>query len=328
MFVRLRNVIRIALTAFFVLSIQSVAFAQGEWPSKPIKFVIGFSAGGGTDAVLRALASELSKSLGVIVVVENKPGGNANIAGNLVAKSAPDGYTFLYNTSSLITSPYLYSNLNYNYEKELTPVVLTANVPMVLVIGPSIKVESLKEFVSHMKSNPKKLSYAAAGVGNITHLSSLLFQNEFKLEGNNIYYKGEGPGLADVAGGHVDFAVSTAAGVTPLVVANRLKALMVFDSDRLKSLPNVPNAKELGAKDLILGSWSGIMAPAGTSPAIIEKMNRAVNQALKQPTLIKFFEAQGAIPKGGSAQDYQKFLREESKKWGQIIKTENIRPEQ
>jgi tripartite-type tricarboxylate transporter receptor subunit TctC len=325
--IRRRSFAAFTLGAWQFLGVHGLATGQDAWPSKPVRIVIGFSAGGGTDTVLRAISVKLGEALKTTVVVENRPGANANIAAEHVAKAPADGYTFLYNTSSIVTSQFLYPKLNYSLAKDFTPVALTVNVPMVLVVGPTVKAPTVKELVAEMAAAPNTLTYAAAGAGNITHLSSLLFQRAFNVRGVNITYKGEGPGLSDVMAGHVHYAVSTAAGVSPLVKDKRLRALAVFSANRVPAFPEVPTSNEIGAGHLELGSWSGIMAPAGTPPDIVQKMNVAVNAVLKDAALLQTFAANSAIPKGGSVEDYAIFLRRESERWGAIIKTENIRGE-
>lgn len=322
-----RRIFRRLLSTLILMGTLGAATAQDLWPSKPIRIVIGFSAGGGTDTILRAIGVKLGELLKTTVIIENKPGANANIAAEAVTKAPADGYTFLYNTSSIVTSPFLYPKLNYSLANDFTPVALTANVPMVLVVAPSTKAQTAKELVADMVAAPSTLTYAAAGAGNITQLSSLLFQRAFNVRAVNITYKGEGPGLTDLMGGHVNFAVFTAAGVTPLVNEKRLRALAVFSNQRLPALPGVPTAGEIGAGQLELGSWSGVMAPAGTPPDIVQKMNVALNTVLKDTTLLQTFAANSAIPKGGSTQDYADFLKRESERWGNIIKAENIRGE-
>ncbi len=313
----------VALTAALFAALP--AQAQDAYPNKPIRLVLGFAAGGGTDVIVRGIAQKVGDILGQQVVVDNKPGANGNIAAEAVAKSPNDGYTLLYNTSSVVLSPGLYSKLNYDVSKDFTPVSLSANLPIVVVTSPKFPAKTIQEFVAQLKANPGKFNYASAGNGNITHLSCLLFLSAVGATATHVPYKSEAPAVTDVAGGQVDFYCGTAPGVMPLVKDKRLQALAVSTLKRMDSLPNVPTLSETVAKGLELGAWSGIVAPAGTSPQIVDKWNAALAQAMQDKGLLEKFAAQGAEPKHTTPAQYGTFIQSELGRWTRIIKQNQVR---
>lgn len=318
----LRKLAAILLGCLVVIlsGLSQLAFAQEAYPSRPIKFIVGFPAGGGTDAVLRAIAAKLTENLGVSVVVENKPGANGNIAGEMVSKAAPDGYTFLYNTSSMVLSPYLYPKLNYDYTRELVPVALTANIPFVLAVHPSFPPNNIKEFVAYLKANPNKVNYATAGEGNVTHLATVLFLQNIGAQATHIPYKGEAPGLADLLGGQVQFMLGNSNSLIPQIKQKNLKGLASASLKRLSALPEMPTLSETILPGVEYGAWSGVMAPAGTPRPIIAKMNAALNKALQDPELREKIISTSAEVRGSSEQEYAAFLKSEADRWGKVIR--------
>jgi len=308
------------LTVAATLSVPSTAAAQADYPSKPIKIVLGFSAGGGTDAIARSLARHMSGSLGANVLIDNKPGANGNIAGEIVAKAAGDGYTVLYNTSSIASSPALYADrLSYSVTKDLTPIGLTASLPIILVVPANSRFQSVEELVAYAKENPGKLNYASAGNGNVTHLASLTFESAVGIKGTHVPYKGEAPAVVDLMAGHVDYYFSTSAGAIPGVQAGRLRALAVATLQRLETLPNVPTLDETVAKNLELAAWSGMMAPASTPANIVAKLNEAVNKALNDKEVLAFFAGQSALAIPSTPAAYDKFLSQEMETLSKVI---------
>lgn len=318
-----RTTLLAALACAFAVTVP--AQAQDAWPSKPIRLVLGFAAGGGTDVIARGIAQKMGETLGTQVIVDNKPGANGNIASDMVAKSPADGYTLLYNTSSMVLSPALYAKLSYDANRDFTPVAATANLPIILVSSPALPVKSAQDLVNMMKANPGKLNFASAGNGNITHLSALLLLSAAGTTATHVPYKSEAPAVTDLAGGQVQFYMGTAPGVMPLIRDKRLNALAVSTSKRMDALPDVPTLSESVAKDLELGAWSGIMAPAGTKPEIIAKLNGAIQAAMKDRDLLAKFAAQGAEPKYLSTQQYGAFIQSESVRWTKIVKQNNVK---
>ena len=315
---RLLRILGFSVALFFGF-IQNSS-AQDAYPSRPIKFVVGFPAGGGTDAVLRAIAAKLTENLGVSVVVENKPGANGNIAGEMVAKAAPDGYTFLYNTSSMVLSPLLYPKLNYDYTRDLVPVALTANIPFVLAVHPAFPPNNIKEFVAYLKANPNKVNYATAGEGNVTHLATVLFLQSIGAQATHIPYKGEAPGLADLMGGQVQFMLGNSNSLIPQIKQKNLKGISSASLKRMAALPELPTLSETILLGVEYGAWSGVMAPAGTPRPILARMNAALNKALQDPELRDKIISTSAEVRGSSEQEYAAFLKAEADRWGKVIR--------
>ncbi|RKJ96405.1 tripartite tricarboxylate transporter substrate binding protein [Alicycliphilus denitrificans] len=301
------------------------AHAQEPYPAKPIRMVLGFAAGGGTDVITRALAEQMGAILGQPVIVDNKPGANGNIAAEIVARAPADGYTLLYNTSSIAISPGLYPKLAYNVTKDLAPVSFTANLPIVLVAAKNLNITSVQDFVAHLKKHPGQMNYASAGNGNITHLSALLFLQATGTTANHIPYRSEAPAMTDLAGGQVSFYLGTSPGVIPLMKDGRVQGLATASLKRMPAVPGLPTLSETVAKDLELGAWSGIMAPAGTRPEIIQKLNAAVGAALQDKALLDKFAVQAAEPRHGTPAQYGAFIQSELLRWSQIIKANNVR---
>lgn len=301
------------------------ASAQDAYPTKPVRLVIGFAAGGGTDVIARALAERLGGILGQPVLLDNKAGANGNIAGEIVAKAQPDGYTLLYNTSSIVISPALYPKLTYDVTKDLVPVSMTANLPLVLVAAKKLDVRSAQDFVGYLKRNPGKLNYASAGNGNITHLSTLLMLQSLGAQATHVPYRSEAPALADLAGGQVDFYLATAPGAIPLIKDDRIRGLAVGTLERMDTLPQLPTMSEAVVKGLEVGAWSGIMAPAGTKPEIIQKLDAAIATALNDKALLEKFAAQGALPRYMPSARYGAYMHDELGRWVQIVKANPVK---
>ncbi|MBO1014507.1 tripartite tricarboxylate transporter substrate binding protein [Achromobacter sp. SD115] len=301
------------------------AMAQENYPSKPIKVVLGFSAGGGTDAIARALAKHMAATLGANVLIDNKPGANGNIAAEEVSRAAGDGYTLLYNTSSIASSPALYSKrLSYDVSKDLVPVALTASLPIVLVVPAKSPFKTVEELVAYAKANPGKLNYASAGNGNVTHLAALSFEDAVGIKGMHIPYKGEAPALVDLMAGMVDYYFATSAGAIPAVKSGRLKALAVATKAPLDTLPDVPTLDATVAKGLEMSAWSGVMAPAATPPAIVVKLNGAIEKALADKEVQAYFANQSAQASSSTPQEYGAFLNKEIDALAKVIKKAGV----
>jgi tripartite-type tricarboxylate transporter receptor subunit TctC len=310
--------------AVAVLALPCALHAQDAYPSKPIRIVIGFAAGGGTDIVLRTLATKMGELLKTPFVVDNKPGANGNIANDIVAKASPDGYTLGYNTSSMVLSPSLYKNLTYDFNRDLTPVVLTANMPLIVAVSKNVKAATIQDFVTTLRAGGQKLNYGSAGNGNITHLSALLFLQAVNATATHVPYKSEAPVVTDLIGAQIDFYVGTAAGLVPVVQDKRVRGLAVTSLKRMPNLPDVPTLNETVAKNLELGAWSGIVAPANTPAAIVNTLNSAANAALQDRDLRAKLAVQSTEPRGGSVAEYRAFLKSEAERWGGIIRAARV----
>lgn len=295
-----------------------------DYPTRPIRLVVGFSPGGPTDIVARLLAANMGATLGQNMVVENKPGANSNIAATEVANAKPDGYTLLYNTSSIAISPALYKNLSYDVKKSLTPVGLSANVPIVLEVNPKLPVKNIKDFETYFKQEQGKGTYSSTGNGSITQLAAALVLNKLDVQAVHVPYPGSAPALVDLSGGVVDFMADTVNSSLPFLKDGRLRAIAVTSKQRLAVLPDVPTLGELGLQDVEIGAWQGILAPAGTPAPIIDKLNAALQKALKDPQVLAALAQQATDPLGGTPAEYGKFLDKEIDRFSKLVAANKI----
>ena len=317
--------IRLAV-GFFLALMTSMLWAQ-SWPTKPVRMIIAFPPGGPTDLVSRVLAQKLSEQLGQQVIVDNKPGAGGNIAAELVAKAAPDGYTIFYNTSAIVIGPALYGKVNYDTLKDFTPVLLTASVPMVLVVNPQLPARSVKEFVDLAKTRSGALNYSSSGTGTITHLASAMMSTQTGIQTQHIPYKGSAPGLVDLASGQTQFMIDTINTVLPYVRDNRLRGLAVTSAKRSPLLPDLPTLAEAGISGFEAAAWQGIVVPTGTPNEIVQKLNAEVNKALTHPDIRSRLAAQGADILGGTPAEYAAYLRSEMPRWAKAVKDSGAKAE-
>ncbi len=295
-----------------------------DWPTRAVTLVIPFPPGGPTDLIGRVLAKQLTAQLGQSFVVENKAGANGNIGGQAVANAKPDGYTALYNTSSLALSPSLYKNLNYSPTKDLTPVSSTAIVPLMLLVNNNVPVNTIQEFVAYAKKNPGKLSYSSGGNGNITHLAAFLLLQALGLEATHVPYKGSAPAMVDLMGGQVEFSTNTINDSMLLVRDKRLKGLAITSAKRSTALPDVPTVSETVLKDFDMGAWQGVMMPAGTDPRIVNALSTEIRKALQDPAMLTQLDAQGAQVLGSTPEQYAQYLASEIKRFAEVVKAAGV----
>lgn len=322
----MNTVRRKIFTALLALPLTMAATAQAAtWPDRPITMIVPFPPGGPTDMVARLMASQLSQQLGQTVVVENKAGANATIGMTAAAKAKPDGYTILYNTSSIALAPNLYTKLALNPEKDFDAVSSTAVIPLVLLTHPSVPVSTVQEFIDYAKKNPDKLSYGSAGAGNVTHLGAFLFNQSTGIDAQHIPYRGSAPAMTDLVGGQVQFMTNTLNDSLPFIRENRVKALLVTSQERSAMLPDVPTAAEGVIPGFEMGAWQGIVVPAGTPPAIIDRLNTEIRTALKTDTMRKQLAVQGAQALGSSPSEYGAYIRSETKRWGDVIRAAGVK---
>jgi tripartite-type tricarboxylate transporter receptor subunit TctC len=317
--------IRLAV-GFFLALITSMLWAQ-SWPTKPVRMIIAFPPGGPTDLVSRVLAQKLSEQLGQQVIVDNKPGAGGNIAAELAARATPDGYTIFYNTSAIVIGPALYGKVNYDTLKDFAPVLLTASVPMVLVVNPQLPARSVKEFVDLAKTRSGALNYSSSGTGTITHLASAMMSTQTGIQTQHIPYKGSAPGLVDLASGQTQFMIDTINTVLPYVRDNRLRGLAVTSAKRSPLLPDLPTLAEAGISGFEAAAWQGIVVPTGTPNEIVQKLNAEVNKALMHPDIRSRLAAQGADILGGTPAEYAAYLRSEMPRWAKAVKDSGAKAE-
>jgi tripartite-type tricarboxylate transporter receptor subunit TctC len=301
------------------------AFAQGPaYPAKPITMVVPFPPGGPTDLVARVLAQKIGEQMGQSILVDNRAGANGNIGAQLVAKAPADGYTILYNTSSITLSPALYKSVSYDVQKDFAPVALVAVVPLALVVHPSIPANNVKEFVAYAKAHPGKLSYGSAGNGNVTHLGAFQFVQANGLEATHVPYKGSAPADVDLVGNQIQFMTDTVNSVMGFVRDKRLKMLAVTTSKRMTLFPDVPTLAESGMPGFEVGAWQGVMVPAGTPPAVVERLNAEIAKALKSPDVRERLALQGAEPLGSTPQEYGAYVKKELTRWAGVVKATGV----
>ncbi|AOY95679.1 LacI family transcriptional regulator [Cupriavidus sp. USMAA2-4] len=300
------------------------AQAASDFPAHPIRLVVPFPAGGPTDLVSRVIAKQMSESFGQQVMVDNRPGANGNIAAEMVAKAPADGYTVLYNTSSIALSPALYRKLAYDVRRDFAPVALTAVVPLVLEVNAQLPVNNVKEFIQYAKAHPGKLTYSSAGNGNVTHLAAFLFLQANGLSAVHAPYKGSAPALNDLVGGQVQFMTDTINSSLPFIRDKRLKALAVTSSARSSQLPEVPTVGEAAMPGFEVGAWQGMLVPAHTPAEVVQRLNAAVMKALASPELRASLAAQGAEPLGSTPEAYGKYLSREIERWHKVVKDSGV----
>lgn len=294
------------------------------YPDRPIRLVVPFPPGGPTDLVSRVIARKMSDELGQQVLVDNRPGANGNIGNEIVAKSPAEGYTVLYNTSSIALSQALYKKLPYDVKRDLLPVAMTANVPLVLEVNAQVPANTVPEFVAWLKSHPGKMTYGSAGNGNVTHLAAFLFLQANGLDAVHAPYKGSAPALTDLASGQVQFMTDTINSSLPFIRDKRMKALAVTSAARSAQLPDVPTLAESGMQGFEVGAWQGMMVPAKTPPDIVRKLNAAALKALASADVRASLAAQGAEARGSSPDAYAKYLAQEIDRWQKVVKDTGV----
>jgi tripartite-type tricarboxylate transporter receptor subunit TctC len=320
--------IRAMLASMMLVASAVAAWSADSFPSRPIRIVLPFAAGGGTDTVARILAQQLTQQMGVSVFVENRGGANGNLGAEAVARAEPDGYTIMYNTSFVATNPWLYPKLGYDPQHDFEPVLLIAKVPLVLVVHPSIPARDIREFIAYAKAKPGKLSYASSGIGGSTHLGNLLFQRAAGIEAVHVPYRGGGPALTDLMAGVIDFYMDTANTALPQIQAGYVRALVVSSRERLTDLPDVPTVAEvLQQPDFDIVSWQGVMVPAKTPPEIVTRLHQEFQRALQTPEIRQKLAAQATVPIGSTTAEYVAFLKKERELWRDVIASAKVRLE-
>ncbi|SSW67013.1 hypothetical protein AVE30378_02385 [Achromobacter veterisilvae] len=308
-----------------VLALGSAAGAQAAWPERPITMVVPFPPGGPTDLVARVLAKQLTDQLGQTVVVENKGGANGNIGMQYAAAAKPDGYTVLYNTSSIALSPNLYRSLAFDPVKDFAPVSTTAVIPLVLLVHPSVPAQNAQAFVEYARQHPGKLSYGSAGAGNVTHLGALLLLRSLQIDAVHVPYRGSAPAMTDLVGGQVQLMTNTLNDSLGFIREGKLRALAVTSPERSDQLPDVPTVAETVAPGFGMGAWQGVVAPAGTPAPVVDKLNAEIRRALQSPEMQKQLKAQGAQALGSTPQEYAAYIKSEIQRWGEVVKAADVK---
>jgi tripartite-type tricarboxylate transporter receptor subunit TctC len=323
---------RFALSAGAALAVAALmphaALAQGAWPTKSVRIVVPFAAGGTTDILARAVAQELTRSLGQSFVVDNKPGAGGNIGADLVAKAAPDGYTLLMGTvGTQSINKWLYARMPFDPQKDFVPITLVAGVPNVMVLNAekaaARNINSVQDFIRYAKANPGKLNMASSGNGTSIHLAGELFKSMTGVYMTHFPFQGSNPALFSLVAGDMDVMFDNLPSAMQHIKSGKLKALAVTSGSRSQALPDVPTVEEAGGpslKGFEASSWFGLLAPAGTPADIVNKVQQATARGLATPEMKERLLAQGAIPSGNTSAQFAQHIDRELKKWQPVVK--------
>ena len=308
--------------ALGLLSVTVGVHAQQNFPNQPIRIVVGYAAGGTTDILARSLGEQMGRILGQTIIVDNKPGAASNIGAAYVAQSKPDGYTlYMATVASHGINPALYKGkLTFDPIKDFAPISLVASIPLALVTSIKLPVKSLTEFVDYARKNPGKLNYASSGNGSPGHLAAAMFNDAMKLDIVHIPFKGGALANTSVMAGDTQLTFATLPGVLPHVQAGKLNVLAVTTAARSKEIPNTPTIAEAAKlPDYEINTWNALLAPKGTPPVVVERLNAAIAQAMKSPDLIQRFEREGATPVTSTPEQLNSFIATEIVKWGKVV---------
>lgn len=302
------------------------AKAQSDsYPVKPVRLLVAYSAGGGTDTVARVFAQKLGEALGKQVIVDNRPGAGGNIATEIAVKSPPDGYTLLMgNVGPIGVNPHLYK-LPFDPLRDLAPITLIGTAPLLVVVHPALPVKTLKDLIALARREPGKLSYSSAGVGSSNHLAGALFGIEANANIDHIPYKGASPAVIDLMSGQVQLSFQTIPSVGAQVKSKRLRALAVTSKTRSPAFPEIPTAAEAGLKGLEVSAWYSMLVPAGTPRTIIDRLHRETVTALKSKEVTDRLLSQGAEPAGITPDEFAEFMRAETAKWGKVVRVSGMK---
>jgi len=319
------------LIGFFLLLLASFTQAQNvetNYPSKPIRIIIPQSSGSATDTLIRLIAPKLTEQLGQALILENKLGAGGIIGADYVTKSAPDGYTLLIGATSWITiAPHVYSKLSYDSQKDLAPISIFAVGQNVLAVAASSPFMNVKDLVASMKNNPNSLNMASAGIGSTSHLAGEMLTSMANVSAVHVPYKGAGPSVMSLLSGESQWVFTPMQGPIALIRSGRLRALAVGGNVRSAILPDVPTVKEAGTEGYEMKNWYGLLAPAGTPKAIIDKLNAAIVKVVSSPEIKEQFYAQGSEPTSNSPQEFSQFIREETERMSKLVKKAGIKIE-
>lgn len=299
-----------------------------QWPTRPVKLVVPFAAGGTTDILARVVAAKVSEEFGQQFIVENKTGAGGNIAAEFVAKAEPDGYTFVVGTPGThAINQFVFKNINYDQARDIAPVIIIARVPNLCSVTNSLPVKSVAELIAYAKAKPGELFYGTPGLGSTAHVSTELFKSMTGVEMTHVPYKGSAPALTDLIAGRVQLMIDNLPAAQPFAESNSIRPLAVSSAKRWPGLPDLPTIAEAGVPGYEAASWFTIGAPARTPKEIIDRLNASVDKFLKTEDGIARLRKLGAEPAGGSPADMQAYVLAETEKWGKVAKFAGIKPE-
>ncbi len=294
------------------------------YPDRPIRIINGFAAGGGADILLRAIQPKASELLGQQIIIDYKTGAGGTLAMEAVARAAPDGYTLLLGTPGLAINPALYKTLTFAPLKDFAPITMIGAVQNVLVVHPAVPARSVQELIALLRTQPGKFNFSSSGYGTSLHLAGEMFKLATETDIVHVAYKGSGQAINDVIGGQVEMMFNVLPSSLPFIRDGRLRALAVTGSSRAASLPEIPTMMEAGVRDYQATTWNGILAPANTPRAIVDRLNRAFVEAIKSRDVIEAFEKIGQDPLTSTPEEFSAFLKVESAKWAQVIDKAHI----
>ena len=321
-----RRLLAASAGAGAALCLPPIAQAQAQWQTKAIRFLVPFAPGGTSEIVARSVANELSKQLGQSVYVENKPGGAGTVAMQEAAHAAPDGHTIILgHVGTLAVNPYMLKNQPYDVDKDFIPVTLLAKVPNVFVIHPDVPAKNFREFVAYAKANPGKLNYGSAGNASAGHLAMEYLKLVTGMFITHIPYRGTGPQLTDLLSGRTQASSAGMPALGAHIRAGKLRAIAVGTQQRIAALPDVPTVAEMGYKDFETSQWYGILAPAGTPPEIVKRLQEESFKALKSSAVTERFATDSAVGGGGSSAEFVAFIAKEQKIWKEIVRKAQIK---
>lgn len=321
------KMMRLAVLVVMVLALAFVGSAGAAYPEKPIRLIVPFPAGGNADIIARSIGTELSKNLGVAVVIENRGGAGGVLGSEIVAKAAPDGYTIMMVSASHVINPSMQKNLPYDTIRDFAGISLVADVPTVLVVHPSRPYKTLKELIAFAKANPDKINFATAGKGTVGHLAAELLKSMAQIKMVHVPYKGNGPAMTDLLGGHVDILFGSMPSALPHIQSGMLRPLVITAAKRSAAAPDIPTTAEAGLPGFEVSTGFGLFAPAKTPRPIINKLHDEVVKALKLPQVKERLASQGAEPVGSTPEQYDAFVRTEIAKWQKVCREAGIKPE-
>jgi tripartite-type tricarboxylate transporter receptor subunit TctC len=322
---RRREFFYLAASAAALRTMSGLAAAE-DYPTRPVRIIVGFAAGSTTDILARLMGQWLSLQFGQRFVVENRPGAGGNVGAEAVVNTPADGYTLLMVPPAVAANPTLYQHLSFDFLRDTTPVGGVVRVPNVAEVNPSVPVKTIPELIAYAKANPGKLSYASAGIGTTSHLAGQLFNTMTGANLQHVPYRGDGPAIADLIAGQVQVGFATMTASIGYIRTDRLRPLAVCTIKRSEALPDIPTVAEF-VPGFEASSWFGVAAPRGTSAEIIARLNQKINAGLDDPMIKARLADMGGMPLPGSPADYGKLISDETEKWGKVIREAGIKAE-
>ena len=315
------------LCAVSALTLAGPAFAQQDYPSKPIRIIVGVAPGGATDIIARVIGTKLGENVRQKVIFDNRPGANHIIGGQLTAKSAPDGYTIQVVPEGWVINASMYAKLPFDPVRDFTPIAILALVPNVLTIHPSLPARSVKEFIALARARPGQLNYGTSSAGAPSHMAAELLKVLARIDYVHVPYKGQAPVMTDLVGGQLHFAFPSIPASVGFIRSGRLVALGVTTAQRASALPNIPTIQEAGVPGYEVGGWYGVIGPGGMPQAVVARLNREINAILKVPEMSEQLSSQGADPRTATPEEFGAAMARDVKKWAKVVAAAGIKPQ-